>query len=166
MAKPQSRAELLNAIDQEAAALQTLLDGLAPAEWDVPLMAAWTAKDTVYHLVAWMEMVLAWMAAGERDETPELPAPGFKWSQLPALNEKIRQQGADLPRDAVRARFAAALTAVRAATAAAPEEALFRRGAYAWAGNNALASYLNSCSGAHFRWARTELRKGLKARAA
>jgi nicotinamidase-related amidase len=42
------------------------------------------------------------------------------------------------------------------------EEELFTPGRYAWIGINTLASYVDSCAGAHYRWARTGIRRGAK----
>jgi nicotinamidase-related amidase len=42
------------------------------------------------------------------------------------------------------------------------EEELFTPGRYAWIGINTLASYVDSCAGAHYRWALTGIRRGTK----
>ena len=42
------------------------------------------------------------------------------------------------------------------------EEALFTPGLYPWMNKNTLAAYFTSCTSSHYRWARAEIRKGLK----
>jgi hypothetical protein len=42
-------------------------------------------------------MCLGWYRAGQIGEVPALPAPGFKWNQTPALNQKIYEQYRDKP---------------------------------------------------------------------
>jgi hypothetical protein len=46
------------------------------------IVGEWSAKDVLAHLTEWEQMVLGWYHAGLAGETPALPAPGFKWSEL------------------------------------------------------------------------------------
>jgi hypothetical protein len=42
-------------------------------------------------------MMLGWYNTGVRGETPVLPALGYKWNQLAALNQAIYEQHCDQP---------------------------------------------------------------------
>lgn len=48
----------------------------------------WNAKDLMAHIHEWHNMVLRWHREGQKG-TVEMPAPGYKWSETPALNHEI-----------------------------------------------------------------------------
>ena len=163
MPRPTSKAELLAEARKEHDALAGLVSSLAAAQLDEPgLVGAWSAREVLAHIAEWQAMVLRWLAAGERGETPHVPADGFTWSQLPALNEVIRQRSAGRSVDETLALWEASHRATLATIEALPEAALFERGLYAWMNRNTLAAYFTSATSSHDRWARTEIRKGLR----
>ncbi len=83
MPKPTTTAEILAASRQEHDALEQLLAPLTPGQMMQPgIVGEWSAKDVLAHLTEWEQMVLGWYHAGQAGETPALPAPGFKWSEL------------------------------------------------------------------------------------
>ena len=51
-------------------------------------MGDWSVKDILAHLVDWEQRFIAWYKAGQKGETPETPAPGFTWRELPKLNQE------------------------------------------------------------------------------
>ena len=44
-------------------------------------------------------MFFRWYESGLRDETPAVPATGYNWGQLPALNQAIYEKYKNLPLD-------------------------------------------------------------------
>jgi hypothetical protein len=121
-------------------------------------------KDVLAHLSEWEQMVLGWYKAGRRGQVPHTPAEGFSWGQLPALNQQIYEKHRDRPLDDVLKQFRASYRQMLKAVQGLSEEDLFTPGRYAWAKKNTLGAYITSCTSSHYRWARTEMRKGLKAR--
>lgn len=164
MPRPTTKAGILSESSKEHDALEQLLATLTPEQMVHPgIVGEWSVKDVLAHLTEWQQMVLGWYHAGQAGETPALPAPGFKWSELPALNQAIYEKHLDRPLPAVLEEFRTAYRQVTAWVESLSEEDLFTPGRYAWAKTNALASYVISCTSSHDRWARTELRKGLRA---
>src|SRR5699024_4666799 len=49
-------------------------------------------RDVLAHLYHWHQMLLDWYELGMRDEIPIIPAAGYTWRTLPALNLAIWQQ--------------------------------------------------------------------------
>lgn len=165
MPKPTSKAVILSESRQEHQALEQLLAPLTPDQMVQPgIVGEWSAKDVLAHLTEWEQMVLGWYRAGLAGDSPALPAPGFKWSELPALNQRIYEQHCDRPLEEVLNSFRASYDQMTTWIEGLSEEELFTPARFAWARNNALASYVISCTSSHYRWARTELRKGLRAR--
>ncbi len=165
MPRPTTKTAILSESRKEYAALEQLLATLLPEEMAQPgLVGEWSVKDVLAHLTEWTQMVLGWYAAGLRGETPALPAPGYKWNQLPALNQHIYEKYRDEALADVLQGFHTTHRQIMALVESLSEEELFTPGRYDWARANALASYIVSCTSSHYNWARTELRKGLRAR--
>lgn len=163
MPRPQTKALLLAEGQQERAALENFIATLSPAQMTQPgILGDWSVKDTLAHLVEWEQMLLGWLAASQRNETPAVPATGYKWSQLPALNEQIRQKYQPRSLDEVLSMFRDSYQQITATMDALSEDLLFTPGLYAWMNKNTLAAYFTSATSSHYRWARKEIRKGLR----
>ena len=164
MPEPQTRTELLAAIDQEWSALAALLEPLTPQEIVAPgIMDDWSVKDLLAHLAAWEQLLLGWVRAGLRGEAPELPAPGYTWEQEPELNQAIYEKYRDLSLDEVLAFSHASHQETLGVVLGMSEAELFTPGVYAWTKQNTLCAYVDPCTASHYRWAREEIAKGLAA---
>ncbi len=162
MPRPHTKALILSESEKEHAALEQFLSTLTPELMVRPgVVGAWSAKDVLAHLYEWEQMAMGWLAAGRRGETPHVPAEGYKWNQLPALNEHIRQKHAERSLDEVLAMFRESYRRITETITALSEETLFTAGLYPWMNKNTLAAYFVSATSSHYRWARKELRKGL-----
>jgi uncharacterized protein (TIGR03083 family) len=164
--RPKTKDELLVAIDRERGELETLLATLTPAQMSEPgIVGDWSVKDVLAHLIEWEQMCLGWYAAGLRGEIPPLPAPGFKWSQTPQLNQQIYEKHRDRPLDEVLDQFQASHREILGIIQELSNEDLFTPGRYAWTKKNTLGTYMVSATSSHYLWARKEIRKGLRAKA-
>ena len=164
MPRPTSKSDLLAAIEKERGALETLLELLTPEQMTDPgVVGEWSVKDVLAHLVEWEQMVLGWHATGLRGETPEMPAPGFKWNQTPQLNQQIYEKHRERPLDEVLERFRASHQEILGVIRGLSNEEMFTTGHFAWTKKNTLGTYLVSATSSHYLWARKEIRKGLKA---
>jgi uncharacterized protein (TIGR03083 family) len=165
MPRPTSKPDLLAAIEKERTALETYLDTLSPEQMTVPsIVGEWSVKDVLAHLIEWEQMVLSWHAAGLRGEIPELPAPGFKWNQTPALNQQIFEKHKDRSLADVLAQFETSHREILGVIQGLSNEVLFTAGQYAWTKKNTLGTYFVSATSSHYLWARKEIRKGMKNR--
>ena len=161
-----TKVQLLEAARRERAALEKLLEELTPEEMvHSAVLGEWSTKDVLAHLIEWEQMVLGWIETGLSGKTPAMPAEGYKWSQLPALNQQIYEKHHDRPLAEILEQFQNSYQQILASIQEFPEESLFTRGYYPWSGNNALAAYFNSATASHYLWARKEIRKGMKAKA-
>ena len=165
MPRPTSKSELLAEMRKEREALQQFLSALSPEQMTCPgAIGTWSVQDVLAHLIEWEQMVLGWHAAGLRGEIPHLPAEGFTWGQLPQLNQRIWEKHRDRALEDIQKQFRCSNEQVLAIVEGLSEQDLFTAGRFAWAKKNALAAYVASCTSSHYRWARAEMRKGLKAR--
>lgn len=163
MPKPTTRETLLREIYEERNKLQSLLDSI-PVEVfaSKEVQGEWTAKDVVSHLIGWEQMVILWVKSGYEGKAIPIPAEGYKWSQLPALNDKIFREHRDDPLDVVMAEFHRSYKQTLDLLNSIPEQDLFTPGLHKWQNKNTLAAYFKSCTSSHYLWARKEISQGLK----
>lgn len=167
MPRPVSKAQLIDEARREYAALEKLLAPLSLQVMTAPgALGEWSVKDVLAHLYAWQQMFFGWYAAGLRGEIPALPAQGYNWAQLPALNQAIFERYQETPLDELLACFRQSHQATLALIESLPEAELTATGQYAWLRQHSLLTYFNANTASHYRWARSGLRKGLKARPA
>jgi len=163
MPRPQTKELLIAETETEYAALEKFLVSLSPEQMIQPgAMEEWSVKDVLAHLYEWQQMFFTWYETGLRGETPPMPAEGYKWNQLPALNHVIHQRYRELPLDEVLYLFRTSHQKTLAFVHARSGEELTQPGWYAWAGKHALIGFISSNCGSHYRWARTRIQKSLK----
>lgn len=163
MPKPHTKPQLLADIQHEWNALVSTLDTLSSEHMLQPnIVGVWSVKDVLAHLIEWQQMVLGWYQTGQDGNTPALPAEGYKWNQLPALNQHIYEKHKARPLSDIQTQFHASHQQIVAFVQTLSDEQLFAAGHFDWAGSNAMSSYINSCTASHYRWARKEIRKGFR----
>jgi len=165
MPRPNTKTLLLEESQKEYAALEQFLNTLTPQQMTEPgALRDWSVKDVLAHLLEWQQMTLGWYNAGLCGEKPILPAPGYKWSEIPALNQAIYEKHQPAPLEEIVERFRASHRQVMELLHSLSDEQLFTPGQYAWTQNNTLGTYFVSNTSSHYRWARTEMRKQIKKR--
>jgi len=163
MPKPTTRGDLVKEILIEREKLEDLLQSIPPDVFaSKKVTGEWTAKDVISHLIAWEQMVILWVKSGYAGKTIPVPAEGFKWSDLPALNDKIYREHKDEPTDEVMAKFQQSYKQIMDLLNSISEQDLFTPGLQKWQNKNMLAAYFKSCTSSHYLWARKEITKGLK----
>jgi hypothetical protein len=163
MPKPTTREELVNEIMSERAKLEALLKTIPPDVFASKKVAGeWTAKDVISHVISWEQMVILWVTSGYAGKTIPVPAEGFKWSDLPALNDKIYREHKNEPVDEVMDKFQKSYKQIMNLLNSISEQDLFTPGLHKWQNKNMLAAYFKSSTSSHYLWARKEITKGLK----
>jgi hypothetical protein len=124
----------------------------------------WTVVDLVGHLAEWQAMFLGWYADGIRGVAPRMPAPGYTWRETPRLNRDIWAKHRRRSLAAVRNDFEAGYREIRQLVERLSEEELLRPGHFAWAGGNALTTYLGPNTASHYRFGTKVLKRWLSAK--
>jgi uncharacterized protein (TIGR03083 family) len=165
MPRPTSKSQLLEAIRKERDALEAFLEGLATEEMLQPgIVGQWSVKDVLAHLVEWEQMFLGWYRTGLQGQLPDLPAKGFNWRQLPALNEQIYQRHRDQSLTDVLKQFTASHQELVRTLQAMSEQELCTPDQFAWTKPHPLMTYILPNTSSHYRWAKTVLHKGFQAK--
>jgi hypothetical protein len=104
-------------------------------------------------------MFFNWYETGLRGEKPDVPAVGFKWSQLPTLNQRIYENYRDFPLPDVLSTFRNSHRKTVRLIESLSESDLTTQALYAWMNQNTLISYLAANTSSHYHWAIKEIRK-------
>ena len=168
MGKRLPKAELLKEIGVERSRLDALLEQLAPRQMTQSgvTLAGWSVKDILGHLVGWQQMNLEWYAAGQRGETPEVPAPGLTWGDIRELNERIYRKHYRRSLKAVLADYSAFHREMLGLVEEVSDRDFVTVGRFAWAGPTwTLSDYVRASTASHYRWACKHIRKWLREQA-
>ncbi len=86
-----TKADLMSACENEFAKLSTVIDGLDDKTAMRPFEDGLTIKDVVGHRAHWIDLWLGWEEAGRLGKPVQMPAEGYKWNELNALNAAVRK---------------------------------------------------------------------------
>jgi hypothetical protein len=163
MPKPTTKEQLLKEIYDEREKLEVLLNSIPPDIYSSKrILGDWTTKDVVSHLVAWEQMVILWVKSGYEGKVIPVPAEGYKWSELPALNDCIFKAHKDESLKVVQEIFIESYRQTLDLLNSISEKDLFTPGLHKWQNKNMLSAYFKSSMSSHYLWARKEITKGLK----
>jgi len=159
-----SKQALVDDIRTAYASLCAVIDAIPRRSLRVPGVwgDAWTVSDLVAHLGEWQRMFLRWYEEGLTDVTPELPAAGYKWSELPKLNRAIWERHRSQPFQAVWADFCDGHRRILDVVESLPAGQLLEPGQFGWTGRNSLAAYVGPNSASHYRFALKVLKRWRK----
>lgn len=167
MPRPKTKPELVEQATIGFEELITEINELSDREMTEPgTVGDWSVKDVLAHLSAWHEMCLSWYEAGVGGEIPKTPSEKYTWKQTPELNQEIWEQAKDLSLQEVRRRFSNSHEKALATISDISNESLFVNRPFKWTKSTTLGAYFVSCTSSHYEWARKEIRKGLKRKAA
>lgn len=163
-----SRAQLVDSIDDEWQRLWDMLAEFTDREM-VTLRTGkskWTIKDVLMHLYEWHSMFLRWYKEGLTGN-PVMPAKGYGWGDVVALNKAIYKQHKDVPLASAKRRVKSSHARVLKMARSLSQQELLTPGYYAWCGKTKklpLSSYLHPNSCGHYRWAQKRLKRYAKAK--
>jgi hypothetical protein len=164
MGMPPTKVILLAETEKQRTELIAMLGGMSREQLLWPGAYGWSAKDHVAHLAEWERLLLLWYDAGVRGENPPMPAPGYTWATIDALNTQIYDRHRDDQLEHVLADWQATSRQLIVLTQGISEADLYTTGRYAWTGRGTLASFVYECGPNHYRWSMVEIKRGLKVR--
>jgi hypothetical protein len=159
-----SKEALLNDIQTEHDVLCARLAEIPKVRWHEPGVwgDGWTLSDLLAHLAEWQRMFLGWYEDGLRGATPQMPAPGYKWSQTPRLNRAIWEKHRSRSQTAIRADFESGYRRIVQIVGALSPEQLLESGHSEWTGEHPLTTYIGPNTASHYRFAIKAIKRWLK----
>ncbi len=81
---------------KEYAKLRSLLDGIGDKQAMRTREEDTSIKDVIAHRANWIELFLGWYRDGQAGRKADIPAKGYKWSDLKTYNADLRARQAGL----------------------------------------------------------------------
>jgi hypothetical protein len=163
MPRPTSREELLRELHASYAKLTAQLDSAGPTVGGLSCIDHWTVKDLLSVRVWWTENVVAWIELGRAGGKPVIPAPGFKWSETPRLNDTIVRAARAEPYRSVRDRLQAAFQRALTLIDSLADRELLDVAVFEWAGKWPIARWLSLNMTRQYTTALTFVRRAVAA---
>ena len=157
-----TKPELIDACEREFAKLSALIAGVEAENAGCPGSDGLSIRDIVSHRARWIDLYLGWSAAGRAGRPVHVPAEGYGWGDLKALNAKFRAEDASLSwEDAVvrlADRHARLMTFLRAQTQAELYDVPMTGGNGKWTEGR----YAEAAGASHYRSAAKVIRGHLR----
>jgi len=164
MPESKSKALITARLQTERRRLEQNLTQLKPEEMLLPgVVGEWSVKDVLAHLADWEAHMPAWIEAARKGGPVVEIETGLKWGQFDEFNQRIYFRHKDQTLEEVMAYFKDIHVQFMGMVETMPEDEMLTRGRYAFIGKGAVVSWLSQYAG-HDRWAKTHIRKWMKAR--
>lgn len=165
MARPQTKKDLLEQSTKNHDKLMAFINSLSEEEQRKEFPEGTMNRnisDVLAHLHEWHNMVLNWYEVGMRGDTPDIPAKGYNWRQIPALNREIWERYSQTDLEETKRLFSQTHQAMMDIVEGHSNEELFERARYPWTGNNAMGAYFVSATASHYDWGLKLMKKARK----
>ncbi|MGB0864237.1 MAG: ClbS/DfsB family four-helix bundle protein [Saprospiraceae bacterium] len=165
MPRPKSKSELLRLSQENYEKLLSLIDSYSDEEVIQDFREGAmnrNIRDVLAHLYHWHTMLKIWYTIGMKGEKPDMPAKGYKWNNLLALNKKIWEMYQDVPLEQAKELLHQSHTEVQGIIHKHSNEELFEKKRYKWTGSTSMGEYLISNSSSHYAWAIKLIKRGMK----
>ena len=156
MARPTNKDDLLIQSEENYRKLFKLIDGLSEEKREADFPEGTlnrNVRDVLGHLHHWHGLMGNWYQTGMSGQKPAMPAPGYTWKTVPALNRWIQQQYTSVPLVEMRERLETSHVSTLELIIQHTDEELFTKKYYPWTGSTSLGAYLVSATSSHYDWA-------------
>ncbi len=165
MPRPTTKADLIQAANEQFAKLWSLIDEMSGEEKSadiVPNERDKNVRDVLVHLYEWHCLLLNWIRSNtNRNPAPFLPAP-YNWKTYPQMNVIFWEKHQSTSYTDAEAMLKKTHKEVMALIETFSNEALFSKGTFDWTGTTTLGSYCVSATSSHYDWAIKDIKKALK----
>lgn len=165
MPRPTTKADLIQAANEQFAKLWTLIGEMSDEEKSadiVPNERDKNVRDVLVHLYEWHCLLLNWIRSNtNRNPAPFLPAP-YNWKTYPQMNVVFWEKHQNTSYTDAETMLKKTHKEVMALIETFSNEALFSKGTFDWTGTTTLGSYCVSATSSHYDWAFKDIKKALK----
>ena len=165
MPRPTTKADLIQAANEQFAKLWTLIGEMSDEEKSadiVPNERDKNVRDILVHLYEWHCLLLNWIRSNTNgNPAPFLPAP-YNWKTYPQMNVVFWEKHQSTSYTDAETMLNKTHKEVMALIETFSNEALFSKGTFDWTGTTTLGSYCVSATSSHYDWAFKDIKKALK----
>ena len=165
MPRPTTKADLIQAANEQFAKLWTLIGEMSDEEKSadiVPNERDKNVRDVLAHLYEWHCLLLNWIRSNtNRNPAPFLPTP-YNWKTYPQMNVVFWEKHQNTSYTDAETMLKKTHKEVLALIETFSNEALFSKGTFDWTGTTTLGSYCVSATSSHYDWAIKDIKKALK----
>ena len=165
MPRPTTKADLIQAANEQFAKLWTLIGEMSDEEKSadiVPNERDKNVRDVLAHLYEWHCLLLNWIQTNTNGKpAPFLPAP-YNWKTYPQMNVAFWEKHQNTSYTDAETMLKKTHKEVMALIEIFSNEELFSKGAFDWTGTTTLGSYCVSATSSHYDWAFKDIKKALK----
>ena len=165
MPRPTTKADLIQAANEQFAKLWTLIGEMSDEEKNadiVPNERDKNVRDVLIHLYEWHCLLLNWIRSNtNRNPAPFLPVP-YNWKTYPQMNVVFWEKHQNTSYTDAETMLKKTHKEVLALIETFSNEALFSKGTFDWTGTTTLGSYCVSATSSHYDWAIKDIKKALK----
>lgn len=162
MARPTTKAELIEASESQFLKMRNLIDEMPDAEQHATFAFEdrdRVVRDVLIHLYEWHRLLLEWIESNQNGvPKPFLPEP-YNWKTYPSMNVGFWQKHQATPLDDAKAMLSDSHEEVMAVIETFTDEELFIKKHFPWTGTTNLGSYCISSTSSHYVWAIKKLKK-------
>lgn len=165
MPKPKTKSDLISQSQESYETLLALVNSYSKDDLTKEFPAGTlnrNVRDVLAHLHQWHQFFCEWYEVGMRGEKPKMPAKGYTWQTIPALNKVVREKYKDDSLEAVQDMLSNSYHAIQRIIEQHTEEELFEKKRYKWTGSTSMGAYLIMNTISHYNWAKKLLVKSLK----
>lgn len=156
MARPTTKADLLEASKVQFAKLWSLIDSMSEEEQTATFGFEdrdRNLRDVLVHLYEWHQLLLNWVRANQGGQAqPFLPAP-YNWKTYPQMNVQFWEKHQGTPLQEAKGQLRDSHSDVMAMIGGFTDEELFTKKHFSWTGTTSLGSYCISSTASHYDWA-------------
>lgn len=175
MARPTTKADLLEASSKDYAALMTLIQSMTDDQQKANFTfdpskagkeAHWqrdhNLRDVLIHLYEWHQLLLGWIKTNQAGQNqPFLPAP-YNWRTYGDMNIKLWEKHQTTSLEDARTMLINSHKEVITIFENLSNEDLFSKEAFTWTGNTTLGQYCASATTSHYKWALKKVKLQLR----
>ena len=165
MPGPATKADLIQASNQQFAKLRTLIDGMTDKEKSAdifPNERDKNVRDVLVHLYEWHCLLLNWIRSNTKGKPTAFLPESYNWKTYPAMNVGFWKKHRGTPYTAAESMLKKTHKEVMALIETFSDEELFFKGTFDWTGTTTLGSYCVSATSSHYDWAIKDIKKALK----
>lgn len=119
-------------------------------------------RDVVTHLHHWHLMMLSWYQEGMKGKKPPMPADGYSWKDLPALNQIIWEKYHGISLEKALELLEESHNTLMSTIKNHTDEELFEKKKYPWTGSTSMGAYFISSTSSHYDWGLKLIRKAYR----